>query len=103
MTRIDGINPLATSRLGHNPAAEGEERDGSERAGAAERAGAQDRATLSVRGRFIGQAVAAVASAPEVRAERVAALKAAIADGSYKSNARQIAARLLASGSLELD
>ena len=103
MTRIDGFNPLATSRTGQSLGADGVDRNGAGRNGEAEGVGAQDRATLSPRGRYIGQAVAAVASAPEVRAEKVAALKAAIADGSYKSNARDIAARLLASGSLELD
>jgi flagellar biosynthesis anti-sigma factor FlgM len=103
VTRIDGFNPLATSRTAQSLGTEGIERNGNGRNGETEGIGAQDRATLSPRGRFIGQAVAAVASSPEIRAEKVAALKAAIADGSYKSNARDIAARLLASGSLELD
>jgi len=103
VTRIDGFNPLATSRTAQSLGPDRIDRNGNGRSGEAEGIGAQDRATLSPRGRFIGHAVAAVASAPEIRAEKVAALKAAIADGTYRSNARDIAARLLAGGSLELD
>ena len=99
MTRIDGVNPLATSRTQQGQSAGGVEssgarlRDGTERV-----AGPQDEISLSNRGRIVADAVRAVASAPDVRADRVAQLRAAIADGTYRSNARDIAARLLASG-----
>jgi flagellar biosynthesis anti-sigma factor FlgM len=43
-------------------------------------------------------AASAVSQSRDVRSERVATLKAAIADGSYKSNAREIATRLMADG-----
>lgn len=104
MTRIDGLNPLSTSRTQHGNAAAAVDsasargRDGTERVD-----GPQDAISLSNRGRVVADAARAVADSPEVRADRVAALKAAIADGSYRSNARDIATRLVASGAFTLD
>jgi negative regulator of flagellin synthesis FlgM len=99
MTRIDGVNPLATSRTQHGQAAGGVESSGARsREGADRVAGPQDEISLSNRGRIVADAVRAVAGAPDVRAERVAQIRAAIADGTYRSNARDIAARLFASG-----
>lgn len=96
MTRIDGLNPLATSRTGAGAPSQGVDGAGYD-AQAAERAdGKHDNVSLSNRGRVVAVAAHAVAQAPEVRAERVAALKAAIADGSYGSDARAIAQRLFA-------
>jgi flagellar biosynthesis anti-sigma factor FlgM len=46
----------------------------------------------------MAEAARAVSESRDVRAEKVAALKAAIANGTYSSNAREIAARLLADG-----
>jgi negative regulator of flagellin synthesis FlgM len=59
--------------------------------------GRYDDVTLSNRGRVVALAARAVAASPDVRAEKVAALKAAIADGNYGSDARAIARRLLPS------
>lgn len=103
MTRIDGLNPLSTSRTQHGAAPGAAEsalrgRDGTGRA-----EGPQDAISLSNRGRLVADAARAVAEAPEVRAERVAEARAAIANGTYRSDAREIAARLVASGAFGLD
>jgi len=99
MNRIDGVNPLATSRTQQGHATGGVESSAARaREGADQVGGPQDEISLSRRGRIVADAVRAVASAPDVRAEKVAQIRAAIADGSYRSNARDIAARLLASG-----
>jgi negative regulator of flagellin synthesis FlgM len=60
--------------------------------------GRQDAVNLSNRGRLVAEAAQAVALSRDVRTEKVAALKAAIANGSYRSNAREIAVRLFANG-----
>ena len=99
MARIDGLNLSGTNLnpasaagvngAGHDPAA----------AEAALKArGRQDAVALSNRGRLVAEAAQAVAAARDVRAEKVAALKAAIANGTYSSNAREIAERLYANG-----
>jgi negative regulator of flagellin synthesis FlgM len=99
MARIDGIN-LGGAHL--NPAgapgAPGQagRANGSEASGTAR--GALDVLSLSDRGRIVAEAARAVAESRDVRAEKVAALRAAIANGSYSTNAREIAARLLADG-----
>jgi len=99
MTRIDGLNPLGTSRTMQGQGASGLDAAGGDRHGAAERAdGRQDLVSLSSRGRIVAEAAHAVARTPDVRAEKVAALKAAIAAGSYRSDAREIAERLLTGG-----
>jgi negative regulator of flagellin synthesis FlgM len=103
MTRIDGLNPLITSRTMQGQGANGVDgaRDGHGSDGAEGVNGRQDNVSLSNRGRVVAEAARAVANSSEVRAERVAALKAAIADGTYTSDARQIATRLIATGTFE--
>lgn len=97
--RIDGLNPLGTSRTMPGQGAPGVDAPGSERHAGAERAdGRQDLVSLSTRGRIVAEAAHAVAQTPDVRAEKVAALKAAIANGTYRSDAREIADRLLTGG-----
>ncbi|MGE5596184.1 MAG: flagellar biosynthesis anti-sigma factor FlgM [Hyphomicrobiales bacterium] len=100
MNRIDGLNPLATSRTLSGQGANGVEgsrdRDGSQAADGV--SSGLDNVNLSRRGRIVAEAARAVHQAPDVRADRVAALKAAIADGTYSSDSREIAARLLATG-----
>ena len=100
MTRIDGLNSLSTSRTTAGLAAAGLEGSGVEQlAGASDAPGGrQDVLSLSDRGRIVAVAAAAVAQSPDVRSARVAVLRAAIADGTYKSNAREIAARLMTNG-----
>jgi negative regulator of flagellin synthesis FlgM len=99
MTRIEGLNPLGTSRTMQGQAPPGVDGPAGDRNGGAERAeGRQDLVSLSSRGRIVAEAASAVALARDVRAEKVAALKAAIADGSYRSDAREIAERLLTGG-----
>ena len=100
MTRIDGLNSLSTSRTTAGLASTGVEGSPAEPpAGASDGPGGrQDVLSLSDRGRIVAVAAAAVAQSPDVRSARVAVLRAAIADGSYKSNAREIAARLMTNG-----
>jgi negative regulator of flagellin synthesis FlgM len=99
MTRIDGLNPLSTSRTLNGSPTPGIDAGDNDRAdGAGKAGGRQDVIALSHRGRIVAEAAAAVAGARDVRTEKVLALKAAIADGSYTSNARDIAERLYASG-----
>ncbi len=98
MTRIDGLNNLSTSRLGQSQGPDATS-SGDESTGEAGKVGRQlDEVRLSNRGRIVADAMQAVHNASDVREERVAALKAAIANGTYTSNARDIAARLLATG-----
>lgn len=100
MHPIDSNNPLSTSRLGQGlPPSEVQR--GSQRNEAAGEAGQRDLAAISPRGRFVATAMRSVQDSPEVRADRVAELRAAIADGNYHSNARSIAERLVAGGSFE--
>lgn len=100
MTRIDGFNPLATSRTLQGQGAGGVENTRDQRS-AESTSGLGpgfDNINLSDRGRVVAEAARAVHESSDVRADRVAQLKAAIADGSYSSDARLIAARLLATG-----
>ncbi len=103
MTRIDGLNPLSTSRTQHGAAPGGADAAAHRRDDAARAGGPQDAINLSSRGRLVADAARAVTEAPEVRAERVAQIKAAIANGAYRSDAREIAARLIASGAFGPD
>jgi len=64
-------------------------------AGAAGAAGEVDRLALSHRAEEIRAARAALAEAPEVRAERVAQLKAQIEAGTYRVDADTVAERIL--------
>lgn len=98
MARIDGLNLSGASM---NPAgAAGAAGAGSaaESRAALKARGKQDVINLSNRGRIVAEASQAVRQSSDVRAERVAALKAAIANGTYSSNAREIAERLIANG-----
>jgi flagellar biosynthesis anti-sigma factor FlgM len=98
MTRIDGLNPLATSRTQQGRGATPAEGTGAHRGEGAEAGGRLDQVSLSRRGRAMAETAGAVAAAPDVRAEKVAALKAAIAGGAYRSDPHEIAVRLLATG-----
>jgi negative regulator of flagellin synthesis FlgM len=98
MTRIDGLNPLGTSRTLQGQGTGGVDAPGHDRANAERAEGRQDLISLSPRGRVVAEAARAVAATSDVRSEKVAALKRAIADGSYRSDAREIARRLLTSG-----
>lgn len=99
MNPIDANHPLSTSRLGQGlPPSEVQR--GSQRSESTGEAGSQDLAAISSRGRFVATAMRAVQEASDTRADRIAELRAAIADGSYHSNARAIAERLFAGGTL---
>ncbi len=99
MTRIDGLNPLVTGRTAAGQSSAPVDGDGASGGpNGAGAAGRQDVVDLSNRGRIVALAAWAVSDSGDVRAERIAALKAAIADGTYRSNAREIAARLLGNG-----
>ena len=99
MARIDGLN-LSGANL--NPAsaagAAGGAHDPAANEAANKARGRQDAVNLSNRGRLVAEAAQAVHQSRDVRSEKVAALKAAIANGNYSSNAREIAERLVANG-----
>jgi negative regulator of flagellin synthesis FlgM len=104
MTRIDGLNPLATSRtIGGqaSPGIDAADNDGS--SAPVSPGGRQDVLSVSDRGRVVAVGARAVRESSDVRSEKVAALRAAIAEGSYKSNAREIAERLMANGGLGIE
>jgi negative regulator of flagellin synthesis FlgM len=101
MNRIDGQPPILTGRAAEGraltPAGDDAIRDGgSERPG-----GRQDHVSLSDRARLVSLAARAVDHSSDVRAEKVAALKAAIANGSYQADATGVANRLLRGGSFD--
>jgi flagellar biosynthesis anti-sigma factor FlgM len=101
MTRIEGLNPLATGRTIGGQAPSGIDATDSDRASSPIAAGGrQDVLSVSDRGRIVALGARAVRESSDVRPEKVAALRAAIANGSYKSNARDIAERLMANGGL---
>ncbi|MBI5948342.1 MAG: flagellar biosynthesis anti-sigma factor FlgM [Chloroflexi bacterium] len=100
MNRIDGLNPLSTSRTRENRETGAVDGGAGHRSQSAEKAASGlDQVSLSGRGRGVARAAAAVLAAPDVREARVAALKAAIAGGTYNPDPADVAARLLASGS----
>jgi negative regulator of flagellin synthesis FlgM len=57
-----------------------------------------DSAGITQNARELAQARTVVEESPEVRAEKVAALKAAIANGTYNADPREIARSLMAKG-----
>lgn len=102
MTQINGLGSLATSRTMHGQGAQGVDgnahgADGPEKAAG----GRQDNVSLSDRSRIVGLASSSVRNAPDVRAERVAALKASIANGTYQGDNEAVAARLMRTGTFE--
>jgi negative regulator of flagellin synthesis FlgM len=101
MTRIDGLGPLETSRTQHGAAAQGVDRANGGARELDQTGGRQDEISLSWRARNVAGAAAAVQNAPDVRTEKVAALRAAIINGTYQPDARQVAERLLASGTFD--
>jgi negative regulator of flagellin synthesis FlgM len=104
MTRIDGINPGAAGRTMAGNAPSGVESGGGigGKAGAEEaKSASQDRISVSDRARVMAAVSRSVAATGDVRAEKVASLKAAINDGSYEVDVNGIAARLLRGGSFD--
>ncbi len=98
MARIDGLN-LSGASLNPAGAAGASSAGGSAETEAANKArGRQDVVNLSNRGRVVAEAAQAVYQSSDVRSAKVAAIKAAIANGTYSSNAREIAERLVANG-----
>lgn len=63
-------------------------------------AGGQDQVVLSEQAQSLGRIQSSIANAPEVNSERVAALKAAIAEGRFEINAERIAENMLNQESL---
>jgi flagellar biosynthesis anti-sigma factor FlgM len=100
MNRIDGASPLSTTRTQQGQGAGAvDSAGGRDRANESEGAAAGlDRVNLSSRSRIMAVASQAVASSPDVRAAKVAALKASIANGAYQADAGHVASRLFASG-----
>ena len=98
MARIDGLNLSGANLIPASAAAAGGSHDPAAAEAALKARGRQDAVSLSNRGRLVAEAAQAVAASRDVRAEKVATLKAAIANGNYSSNAREIAERLFANG-----
>lgn len=98
MNRIDGVNPLTTSRTQHGaaPGALEGALPGQQPGGSVD--GRRDALNLSERGRVVARAALAVQSASDIREARVAALKAAIASGTYEIDAEAVARRLISNG-----
>ncbi len=86
--------PYGQSRVGRGEAGEtaGAARGGKTDAGAASGA---DRVTLSGDAKLVSQAAREANEAPEVRTEKVAALKAQVAAGTYQPDSKKIAEKLL--------
>ncbi|MFN8508114.1 MAG: flagellar biosynthesis anti-sigma factor FlgM [Dehalococcoidia bacterium] len=101
MTQINGLGSLATSRTMQGQGAQGVD-GGANGSESTERAqGRQDAVSLSDRGRIVGLAASAVRSAADVRAEKVASLKLAIANGTYQGDDTAVAMRLMRTGTFE--
>ncbi|MCC6388629.1 MAG: flagellar biosynthesis anti-sigma factor FlgM [Dehalococcoidia bacterium] len=101
MTQINGLGSLATSRTMQGQGAQGVE-GGANGGESTDRAqGRQDNVSLSDRGRIVGLAASAVRTAADVRADKVAALKAAITNGTYHGDDTGVAARLMRTGTFE--
>lgn len=98
MARIDGLNLSSANLNPAGAAGAGSAQDPAAAEAALKARGRQDAVNLSNRGRLVAEAAQAVANSRDVRAEKVAALKAAIANSTYSSNAREIAERLIANG-----
>ena len=100
MSRIDGMNTLGTSRTqagSATAASESSSRSNRGASGVDQLAGPQDKVSVSGRSRVVAEATAAVNNARDVRSEKVAALKASIANGTYSADPMQLASRMLSS------
>lgn len=100
MNRIDGMNTLGTSRTQAGSVAGAADASRSARGSNSSSEilpGPQDQVSVSGRSRVMAEATAAVNSARDVRAEKVAALKASIANGTYSADPMQLATRMLSS------
>lgn len=71
---------------------------GREQADAAAKSGRTDSAGITNSARELGRALQAVEAVDEVRAQRVAALRAQIANGSYNPDPREVAKKLIERG-----
>jgi negative regulator of flagellin synthesis FlgM len=71
---------------------------GRTQAATAERTGRADSTGITDRARELAGALQAVGESEEVRAERVAALKAQIANGTYNPDPREVARKLVERG-----
>lgn len=102
MTRIDGLNTSAPGRTLQGAALAGADPSQSHGANGTETAnGRQDNVVVSSRARLMSVASRAVQGSSDVRAAKVAALRAAIANGSYTVDPEGIAQRLLRGGGFE--
>ena len=97
MTRIDGLNTGTAGRALQGGPASGVDSGAGSSTSAVENSGPgrQDAVMVSERARVMALAARSVAAASGIRPEKVATLKAAIANGTYNIDAQGIAARLL--------
>ncbi len=99
MTRIDGLNTLGTSRTqaGSAAGAADSAKQAAKTQPSEQLSGPQDKVSVSSRSRIMADASASVASSPDVRQEKVMALQAAIANGTYSVDPRELAQRMFSS------
>jgi negative regulator of flagellin synthesis FlgM len=99
MNTINGSNTLGTSRTQAGSATSGVDssRSSGRSEGSEALSGPQDRVSVSGRSRVMADATAAVSNARDVRSEKVASLKASIANGTYSFDTTYVANRLLSS------
>lgn len=101
---IQPIRPNEASRVyqrqvsAGEPATEAARGDGGRSGRGGRRA---DRVTISDQAQMLSRVLDAVRSIPDVREERVAAIRAQLADGSYDADAVAIAERLIDEGAMQ--
>ncbi len=94
---IKSIDPYKTQQLERNAESReaGKLKAGQREQAQAANSGGADRISLSPEARLHATAVQAANSAPDVRADKVASLKAKVETGEYQVNSRDIASKLL--------
>lgn len=98
---IDPSNSIHTSHMAANKAKPAAQRE--PKAEVSNDTGsdsASDNVSLSISGKTLAQVEASLAEAPDIDEAKVAVIKAAIANGSYKVDPDKIAASILAQESL---
>ncbi len=99
---IDGNNPINSSTLGSSRGKQAVSGSAEAKTSTAAKTGAstQESVSLSQQGQNLSKLEANIQNAPAVNEDRVAALKKAVADGSYQINATSIAGKLLSQDQL---
>lgn len=88
-----GLDPYATQRLQENQRAQQDQAVARQNGAADQHAG--DKVALSPEARLLGATLNAANAAPDVRAEKVRALKEQVQNGTYKPDIKKAAANLI--------